>query len=48
MRIVPAARLLAKPTPISAEGRPISPAAIVCAALTLALAFLAFKIVCAL
>ncbi|HET7886367.1 MAG TPA: hypothetical protein VFL62_09095 [Bradyrhizobium sp.] len=48
MRIVPAAVLPAKPLSVPPSGKSASPAAIICAALMLALVFLAFQIASAL
>jgi hypothetical protein len=44
MRIVPVAPVTAKALPAAAGARLASPTAIICAALTLALVFLAFQI----
>jgi hypothetical protein len=44
MRIVPVAPVSAKPLPTPARAEAASPAAIICAALMLALVFLAFQI----
>jgi len=44
MRIVPIAPVPARPLPVPDSGRPASPTAIICAALMLALVFLALQI----